>query len=109
MVLALAWCSAAAQSLPAKFVSDDGAFALFLDEVEIEAHLMLDYGFLVPIGAALAGGTIEATIGADVTLTGVLDGDTLHLTLRRDGVEETRTLSRQHGGAAPPSRDARAR
>ena len=92
--------------LPAKFVSDDEALALFFDEGGTETHLMLGYGFLYPLEATLVGDTIEATIGADVTLTGMLDGDTLQLTLRQDGVEEALTLSRRHGSAAAPSEDA---
>jgi hypothetical protein len=105
-LLTLAWCSATAQTLPAKFVSDDGALALFLDEGMAEAYLMLGYGFLFPVDAVLAGGTIEGTIGFDATLTGTLDGDTLHLTLRQNGTEETWTLSRQHGSARPRHDDA---
>jgi hypothetical protein len=106
VLLTLTWCSAVAQSLPAKFVSDDGALALFLGEDMTEAHLMLGYGFLFPVEATLAGEAIEGTIGAEITLTGVPAGDALRLTLRRADVEETLTLSRQRGGTAPPSDDA---
>ena len=38
VALALTWCAATAQSLPARFVFDDGAVALFLDESGTETH-----------------------------------------------------------------------
>lgn len=102
VLLAVAWCSAAAPPLPAQFASDDGALTLFLDEGVSGAHLMIGYGFLVPLEVAWAGDTIEATIGTDVAVAGVFDGDTLLLTLRQGDAEETRTLSRRSGGVTAP-------
>jgi hypothetical protein len=102
VILALAWCSAAAQPTPAKYVSADGAVALFLDG-EGGGHLMVGDGLLFPLDAVVTKDEIEATIGAEVAVVGRFEGDALHLTLRQGDVEETLTMTRRFVRSAIPS------
>jgi hypothetical protein len=106
MVLGLAWPAASALEPPRKYVSDDGALTLFVARPTgaPEVHLMFGHGLLVAVDAELDGDVLEGTLGDDVSFRARLGDDAAHLTLRQDGVEESRTLPRQVGRAVAGDR-----
>jgi hypothetical protein len=95
-------CSVAgAQVLPAKYATNDGRIALFLEATAegLSAGLGIGHGLLLPIDAQLDSNQLTGTVGDDVRIEGTFEGDTLHLSLEQDGERQAFVLSHQVGKA----------
>ena len=98
IVLLLLNCTPAlTQTAPSKFVSEEGQTAFFLEETPegLIATLTPGYGVFSSFEVDIEGTRLSGALEDGLNVTGVVEGDTLRLTLGEGGAQEVWVLTRQ--------------